>query len=385
MLANGKEVDRLVGLASYERLVQMCQRPAANMRDGLTSGPLDPRSLVRWTVRIRVDDPQGQSYGTGTIVDVRGGEALVLTCGHLFRESQGKGQIQVELFHQGAPRGIPGRLIGYDLERDLGLLAIRPGVPITAARIADASRIPQQGQQVIALGCPNGQVPQARPARVTAVDRYQGPPNIEVAGMPVEGCSGGGLFNQAGDLIGVCFAADASENAGLYSGLASIHAELDRLGLQAVYASNEPPSSAADQALVPIESQSLLGEVHIASGQKPTASWPAAATLTPVAIPRDSAPVEERAATAQLTAAEQGALCEIRKRSRAAEVICIIRPADPKAASEIIVLEDVSPQFLQQLTDTGRRASHQLTSLDVPTHRTDDARMKNDERMMKSE
>ena len=39
------------------------------------------------TVRLRVHDPDGYGTGTGTIIDTRDGEALVLTCGHLFRET----------------------------------------------------------------------------------------------------------------------------------------------------------------------------------------------------------------------------------------------------------------------------------------------------------
>ena len=50
------------------------------------------------TVRLRVVDATGVSHGTGTIIDVHGDEALVLTCGHIFRESQGRGEIFVELF-----------------------------------------------------------------------------------------------------------------------------------------------------------------------------------------------------------------------------------------------------------------------------------------------
>ncbi len=37
----------------------------------------------------RSQDATGHSFGTGTIVDARGGEALVLTCAHLFRDGEG--------------------------------------------------------------------------------------------------------------------------------------------------------------------------------------------------------------------------------------------------------------------------------------------------------
>ena len=38
------------------------------------------------------------SLGTGTVIDCRQGEALILTCGHIFRDSAGKGRIEVDLF-----------------------------------------------------------------------------------------------------------------------------------------------------------------------------------------------------------------------------------------------------------------------------------------------
>ena len=53
------------------------------------------------TVRVRVTDPDGTSKGTGTIIDLHGDEALILTCGHIFRASQGSGQIEVDLFAPG--------------------------------------------------------------------------------------------------------------------------------------------------------------------------------------------------------------------------------------------------------------------------------------------
>ena len=42
------------------------------------------------TVRLRIEDANGQSYGTGTVVDVHGSDALVLTCGHIFATRKAK-------------------------------------------------------------------------------------------------------------------------------------------------------------------------------------------------------------------------------------------------------------------------------------------------------
>ncbi len=49
-------------------------------------------------------------------------------------------------------------------------------------------------------------------------------------------------------------------------------------------------------------------------------------------------------------------------------MICIVRPlADPKAKSEIIVLDQVSPDFMKRLADEREaQPARQLTSLEIP-------------------
>jgi hypothetical protein len=219
---------------------------------------------------------------------------------------------------------------------------------------------------VINIGCNNGQPPTVRQTHVTAIDRYNGPPNIEAAGTPVEGRSGGGLFDQHGHLIGVCFAADGSDNEGLYAGLASIHAELDRLGLASVYAAtaSTPRDATATLAETPpplpkqmpdatIRQTAATQQISPAPGRPPVAAH--AGGIAASSDPR-------------LSEAEQAALAEIGRRSRGAEVICIVRPSDPKAKSEIFVLQNVSPEFIQKLTSAGPpkltpRAMPRLTSM----------------------
>jgi hypothetical protein len=196
--------------------------------------------LIGSSVRLRVDDPGGHSYGTGTIIDARSGEALVITCGHLFRDSQGKGAVMVELF-SATPEGVrvveqvPASIVDYNLDRDIGLVSIKPTGTVRVAPVASTDTLIDRGDRVTSVGCDHGKDPTALATRVTNVDRYQGPPNIEAGGAPVEGRSGGGLFNAEGQLVGVCFAADYEGNEGLYTALASIHDELDRLGLSEVY------------------------------------------------------------------------------------------------------------------------------------------------------
>ncbi len=290
LVRNGYEQERIVGAASFDRLVRMFDRVGfppgtqvvrAQNAPGEWSAPLDmakqafqatissaaPRGTSETstrgnvsrttstgtnnpneveqqataaTVRIRVEEPSGMSFGTGTIVHTHGDEALILTCGHLFRESQGKLPIWVDLFLPEGEHSVPARLLSYDAgERDLGLVVIKPGVELQAVKLGSPLQI-NAGAEVFSLGCDRGGAARLVRSRINSVDRYVGRSRylhtIQVAGDPVDGRSGGGLFDQAGHLIGVCYAADPSDvDEGLYMGVRTIQEMLDEAGLAFVY------------------------------------------------------------------------------------------------------------------------------------------------------
>jgi thiol-disulfide isomerase/thioredoxin len=321
-------------------------------------------NLSAATVWLRIEDATGHSCGSGTIIDARGGEALILTCGHIFRDCHGKGRIEVDLFGPNQAKGIPGRLLSYDLKRDLGLVSMRTSGPVTAARVAPPGYRVAKGQRVINVGCNNGDPPSARYSRVTALDKFLGPPNIEASGLPVQGRSGGGLFSEDGLLIGVCNAADAIDNEGLYAALAVVHDELDQARLSYVYRSGGQTTE-AEASLVAIDPPSMAKTmprpVDLVAFTEEAANRPSAG------------PSEGSAGRAgQLNGDELAALEEIRRRaSEGAEVICIIRSrSDPEAQSEIFVLDKVSPAFLEQLAAEARTANpnlRRLTSLQLPS------------------
>ena len=189
------------------------------------------------SVRLRVDDAKGHSFGTGTIVDVHGQDALILTCGHIFRDSKGQGRITVELFAPGAEKSLAGELIRYDLDRDVALVGIKTRSRLAPIRIAGPSYAVRQGQPVFSIGCNHGDDPTVMRGRINAVNKYLGPDNLTASGRPVDGRSGGGLFSADGYLVGVCNAADPQSEEGLYAAYRSIHDELDQSGLSFVYQS----------------------------------------------------------------------------------------------------------------------------------------------------
>ncbi|MBM3964418.1 MAG: hypothetical protein FJ308_05040 [Planctomycetes bacterium] len=199
-------------------------------------------NAARATVRIRVDDPQYESVGTGTIIDSYQGEALVLTCGHLFRDLPPNARITVEMFSSlnekapGTEEKFEAQVIDFQAsELDIGLLSFHPGREVARVPLIAQRESLREGEPVFSIGCDNGQPPSRRDSRITKLNRYMGAPNVEVAGAPVQGRSGGGLFNTKGELIGICYAADNELDEGLYSAPPVVYHQLSKLGLQRLY------------------------------------------------------------------------------------------------------------------------------------------------------
>ncbi len=322
--------------------------PAAAAPASGAPAPL-PTDLVQVAARLKVDDATGHSFGTGTVIHSTASEAWVLTCGHIFRDSQGQGHISVDLFGPDAPQGLPGEVVSFDLKRDIGLVRIRPGRPVTSARVAPPGYKLSAGDPVVTIGCDNGADPTALASQITAVDKYLGPPNVEVAGQPVQGRSGGGLFSADGQVIGVCNAADPQDNEGLFAALGAIHEQLSEAGLAQLANPGGFPVAGSQLTAAPpaMPDRMPLLASQLAAAEAPTAvTDPAAASI----VPTSASIVPASAAPEGLSLEEQAAIDAIQSAAGGAEVICVIRSLDnPRAKSEIIVLDRASPGFLRQL------------------------------------
>ena len=348
--------------------------PLADAQAGAGSRAELEQRLLSATARLRVEDTTGVSWATGTVIDSRQGEALILTCGHVFRDSEGKGRIEVDLFGPQGPRGIAGQVISWDLKRDLALVSIFTEAPIGAVRVGGTDHVSPVGAPVVTVGCDGGKDPTIHHSRITAVDKYLGPANLQVAGQPVQGRSGGGLFAIDGTLIGVCNAADPADNEGLFAALPSIHDQLDEAGLTFVFR-NVYPSNGLDVAAAP-HVPSMASEMPTVSFDRrdradavPTASTaalgdglaalptgvPAAAAAadggpTPPPMPRPSPPVRQASAAA-ISPGEAALLDHVRQHGGQAEVICIVRPhGSADASSEVFVLKGARTDFVDHLS-----------------------------------
>jgi thiol-disulfide isomerase/thioredoxin len=312
------------------------------------------RRLLQATARLRVDDRKGMSWGTGTVIDCRQGEALILTCGHIFRDSAGQGRVEVDLFGPQGPRGVAGQVVAYDLDRDLALVSIFTDQPIEAVRVGGTDRDTEAGEAVVTVGCDGGDDPTLHYSQINGVDKYLGPANVQVAGQPVQGRSGGGLFGLDGTLIGVCNAADPADNEGLFAALPAIHEQLDESGLAFVYRSVYPSGGTAgggeSVASVPAMPETMP---EVAFDRRDRAN--AVPTASTGADHGHATPSGPPAADRGLSAGEQALLQHVRQHDGKAEVICIVRPHGvPQAASEVFVLQNASQTFVEQLSQAHR-------------------------------
>ena len=304
--------------------------------------------FIKFAARLKIEDRDGSSYGTGTIIDVRGDQALILTCGHIFRDSQGQGAVSVDLFVPGAQPKLPGRVVSYNIERDVALVSVRPGVPITAARVAPAGYRSQAGERVVSVGCDHGQDPTAKESQIIAVDKFGGPSNVQVAGQPVQGRSGGGLFTSDGTVVGICNAADPTDNAGLFAAASVIHEALDTARLSSVYRGGPAANTNIASNSAPIQ-------------QDRNVATPGPNSQTMTVDNTSTTPVSERTT-----------LADLQNRSDA-EVICIVRPrGNTNAKSEVIVLDRASTAFMERLeTEREVQQSRRFTSHEVPRSQDD--------------
>lgn len=398
-VANGREVGRIVGATQYESLKQLVsgasqQQPQqaaagpqhtfapvsgrensyamANREFGAqqpaVAGPVpsDHAKLLSTTVRFTILEPNGRSFGTGTIIDARSGEALVVTCAHLFRGPDGKpidpaGKISIELFDTatGALRvaeKVEGQLISHDFDADVALVAIRPSVAVPSSRVAMSPGDLQVGAAARSVGCDLGADPTVRESQIVDLNRYDGPPNIEAAGAPIQGRSGGGLFNAAGELIGVCNFADEPAGEGIYAGLASVHAQLDRIGLTNLY--RNPAATPAAEASFVAASQPAAQTTPPSPSQpmvQPVASSMAGLTpveRTPVIRGQNAIGAPDEAA---LTTGERATLSEIVSRGEKSEVVVLIRADEPGGRTEVLTLDAASPEFVATLRRLGAK------------------------------
>jgi S1-C subfamily serine protease len=376
VMSGGRETGRIVGVTSYEKLATLVgtkdqvagvggresgagSLQPTNFRE--SSEGLAPEQIASAaTVRIKVEDATGYGFGTGTIIDTHENEALVVTCGHLFRESKGRGKVTTDLFATGAAQTVEGQLIAYDLDRDIALVSIRAGSAMRAATVAPPGYTVRPGDRVFTIGCDKGADPSVRATQIKAVNKYKGKPNYTAAGQPIDGRSGGGLFSAEGYLIGICNAADPADDEGLYAGLASIHWQLDKIGQSEIY---QRAARGAVAANPPRDT-----DVALASAQLPPAAAAPAPQLPPhmPAGPYGAEAGAQFGAPSQLSSAgmSPSPLAPVVAAGDDTEIVFIVRSKrDPSARSEVYVVDQAPPDLLARISHAARTSGEQRAAV----------------------
>ncbi|MBX6312982.1 MAG: trypsin-like peptidase domain-containing protein, partial [Isosphaeraceae bacterium] len=302
-------------------------------------------------VRIRIPDNHHRfvGFGSGTIIHSTEEESIILTCAHIFHiegaskqppPAQFPRKIIVEWF-DGKLTGLKpamvhpagktvGEAIDYDFAHDVGLIRIRPGRKLPASPVVPPGWKPQVGQDMIAVGCSEGNDATAWSTKVsggkTVESQGRRCAKVECTLAPKQGRSGGGLYTVDGYVAGVCDFADYGGNRGLYATPASIHHLLNRnqlaflydpnaKGPRALLASNRggrtpsssgtlklrsqnPPAERTEEPPITLPDPSLLGiKVPSASsarsypGSKNSMAWePPSEEMSPSRVASDSLP-----------------------------------------------------------------------------------------------
>jgi hypothetical protein len=224
-------------------------------------------------VRIRVLNSRSVRFGSGTIISSTPEKSIILTCAHIFRlegcrqapPAQFPRQIMIDLF-DGDVRGtspvqvhctgsVEGNAVDYDFGGDVGLVRIRPGRRLPAARVVPTDWQPQARMKMLTVGCSEGHDATAwhttivQPRMHGVLSGNSAYEAIECLVAPIQGRSGGGLFTTDGYVAGVCNFAEPQGDHGLYATPRSIYSLLDRNHLMALYARlpNGPGMVVADR------------------------------------------------------------------------------------------------------------------------------------------
>ena len=291
-------------------------------------------NAYRSTVRLKIDERGAVSYATGTVIHIHNNEALVVTCGHAFRENRGKGSITGHSgFADGKKNNLTGNLLYYDAgANDVALLVVKPATGLVASEIAAPTYKAKRGEQFFSFGCNHGQDPSVLECSFLRLGEYSSSADrssavrYDTTRRPVQGRSGGGLFNSAGQLIGICTGAAVEVDEGIYGSIDVIYRGIRKAGLAQLFQGQGTPT----QSFASDNSQSAPGN------------------LPPRHQRIDNAPIgHSQSLNSQITPVAN------RSNANRVEILCNVRSTDsPNQVSQIVV-RNPSQQLLQMLQSEG--------------------------------
>jgi len=321
--------------------------------------------LMAATVRVHVDGKGGkQDVGTGSIVHSVQGESIILTCAHLFRDSGSDPDIMVDVFKDGRVLKYPAKVVRGNHHSDLAILQIQNKEPLPNVSLASIDEKVSEGSSAFSIGCDQGQPPSHLSVKVVSIDRYDVniPSHLVCSIDPAVGRSGGGLFNDAGQLIGVCSCADREQHEGLYMGREPIFALFKKAGLTSLLTqrseSSEPQAFASTEADDPsFDNDELIATLF---GDEEDSSAGAAEIDFSEAFAESEMSSKESASVvpAALTASSQSQQADA---VAPAAITVIVDATDGSGRKEMIVIEKPTPWLMELLT--GRQPAEQQVAL----------------------
>jgi Trypsin-like peptidase domain len=175
--------------------------------------PLTPKDIVQRSspaiVRIEAQGPEGEQFGTGFIVDKSG---VVATNFHVIK---GTSEIKVKL-HDGSHYPVE-HVLNLDVGRDLVLVKFKPNKEMPTLRIGDSSKV-STGEKIVAIGNPLGvfenTVSEGLISSIREICSQQDVDSknpqcpielhlLQISAPISQGSSGGPLFNQVGEVVGI--------------------------------------------------------------------------------------------------------------------------------------------------------------------------------------
>lgn len=159
-----------------------------------------PKEVQQAICRIYVDEPGGRSLGSGTLIGKDEQSGLVITCFHLFRESQSGIRC---IFPNG--ESFQGTLLATDQKFDLAAIAIKPP---SIQPIPLAVESPTVGETMHSAGFGSNHHIAINSASV--VPDYFKPTGFVIGGVARQGDSGGPVINDRNELAGVLWGSDGN-------------------------------------------------------------------------------------------------------------------------------------------------------------------------------
>lgn len=155
-----------------------------------------PLNVVALADRLAVRVEMPQCYGSGTLVGCDRDGVLILTADHVLREP---------ICRPAKVRFRPGGSLHHawvedeDQQNDLGLLRVRGRRAVEVAKLA--THEPAQGEDLVGVGTPLSVRWYAAFGHAACTADLRGQMVMDFHGYP--GASGSGIFDRAGELVGV--------------------------------------------------------------------------------------------------------------------------------------------------------------------------------------